>query len=131
MTFARTRAAAAPTPLTTNQYQTKRNEYYPKYCVDEFKNLDDCMKTYVRYRIAGDRRKFNEADTCSEQHYTRFPGIELDEIGEWFEDRNNVAPCEWSMSDKDYIKWLHSTHPKPIDIRQATRFWLDRREILW
>ena len=71
-----------------------RNAGYPKYCIDEFEDLDDYMKTYVRYRIAGCRMKFNEFDTGSEQHYTRFPGIELDEIGDWFEDCNNIAPCE-------------------------------------
>ena len=35
------------------------------------------------------------------------------------------------MSEKEYIKWFHSNHPKPVDIRQATRFWLDRFEMLW
>ena len=79
------------------------------------------MKAYVRYRIAGGRMKFKEFDTGNEQHYTRFPGIELEEIGSWCEDRNNIAPCEWTMSDKAYIEWFHSTHPKPVDICQATR----------
>ena len=108
-----------------------RNAYYPKYCIDEFEDLDDYTKTYVRYRIAGGRMKFKESDTGSEGHYTRFPGIELDEIGDWSEDRNNIAPCEWSMGKTDYVKWFLSNHPKPVDIRQATRFWLDRREMLW
>ncbi len=75
--------------------------------------------------------KFKESDTGSEEHYTRFPGIELDEIGDWIEDRNNIAPCEWSMSNSDYIKWFLSNRPKPVDIRQTTRFWLDRREMMW
>jgi hypothetical protein len=35
------------------------------------------------------------------------------------------------MSEKEYIDWFHSYHPKPVDIRQATRFWLDRFEMLW
>ena len=69
--------------------------------------------------------------TGSEEYYTRFPGIELDDVGDWWEDYNNVPPCEWSMSDKEYVKWFLSTHPKPVDLRQATRFWLDRREMLW
>ena len=107
------------------------NEHYPKYCIDEFEDLDDYMKAYVRYRIAGGRMKFEESDTGSEQHYTRFPGIELDKVGEWHEDRNNVVPCEWTMCDKEYIEWFLSTHPKPVDVRQATRYWLDRRELLW
>jgi hypothetical protein len=35
------------------------------------------------------------------------------------------------MSEKEYVEWFHSNHPRPVDIRQATRFWLDRREMLW
>ena len=35
------------------------------------------------------------------------------------------------MGNTDYVKWFLSNHPKPVDIRQATRFWLDRREMLW
>ena len=75
--------------------------------------------------------KFKESDTGNELYYARFPGIEFDEVGDWSEDRNNIAPCEWTMSEKEYIKLFHSNHPKPVDIRQATRFWLDRREMLW
>jgi hypothetical protein len=108
-----------------------RNAYYPKFCIDEFENVEDTMRAYVRYRIACGRMKFIESDTGSEQHYTRFPGIELEEIGDWCNDFNNVAPCEWSMSSAKYIEWFLSTHPKPVDVRQATRFWLDRREMLW
>jgi hypothetical protein len=118
-------------PAEHEPIPNERNEYYPKYFIDEFENLDDYMKTYVRYRIAGGRMKFKKSDTGSEQYYTKFPLIELDEIGEWHEDRNNVAPCEWTMCNKEYIDWFLSTHPKPVDIRQATRYWLDRREQLW
>ena len=107
------------------------SEYYPKYFIDEFENLDDYMITYVRYRIAGGRMKFRESDTGKEQHYTQFPGIELDEIGDWDQDYNYIAPCEWTMSNAKYIKWFLSTFPKPVDIRQATRFWLNRQEQLW
>jgi hypothetical protein len=35
------------------------------------------------------------------------------------------------MNNREYRKWFHSTHPRPVDIRQATRFWLDRREMRW
>ena len=35
------------------------------------------------------------------------------------------------MSEKEYVEWFHSNHPRPVDIRQATRFWLGRREMLW
>jgi hypothetical protein len=105
-----------------------RNAYYPKFCIDEFEDVEDTMRAYVRYRIAGGRMKFIESDTGSEQHYTRFPGIELEKIGDWCDDFNNVA---WTMSSAKYIEWFLSTHPKPVDVRQATRFWLDRHEMLW
>ena len=58
------------------------SEYYPKYFIDEFENLDDYMITYVRYRIARGRMKFRESDTGKEQHYTQFQGIELEKIGD-------------------------------------------------
>ena len=109
----------------------ERNKDYPQYAIDEFWHDTDYTQAYVRYRIAGGRLKFKESDTGSEEYYTRFPGIEFDEIGDWWEDYNNVPPDEWSMSDKEYVKWFLSTHPKPVDLRQATRFWLDRREMLW
>ena len=35
------------------------------------------------------------------------------------------------MCIKEYAEWFLSTHPKPVDIRQATRYWLNRREQLW
>ena len=75
--------------------------------------------------------KYKESDTCKEQYYTGFPGIELEKIGDWSEDRNNIVPCEWTICDPEYVKWFISTHPTPVDVRQATRFWLDRREMLW
>ncbi len=106
------------------------NKGYPKFRIDEFEYTEDTMRAYVRYRIAGGRMKFREAGG-SEQHYTRFPGIELEEIGDWCDDFNNIAPCEWTMSSEKYIEWFLSTHPRPVDVRQATRFWLDRREMLW
>jgi hypothetical protein len=115
-------SSSGSNPADYEPIPNERNEYYPKRCIDEFEDLDDYTKAYVQYRIAGGRMKFKESDTGSEQHYTRFPGIELDEVGNWHEDRNNVAPCEWSMSSNEYVKWFHSTHPKPVDIRQATRF---------
>jgi hypothetical protein len=59
-----------------------RNSGYPKFSIDEFEEHDDYTKTYIRYRIAGGRIKFNESDTGSEEHYARFPGIEFDEIGD-------------------------------------------------
>ena len=109
----------------------ERNKDYPKYAIDEFWDDYDSTPAYVRYRIAGGRFKFKESDTGSEEYYTRFPGIEFDEGGDWCKDYNNVPPDEWTFSDKEYVEWFLSTHPKPIDLRQATRFWLDRREMLW
>ena len=87
------------------------NARYPKYCIDEFEDLEEYMKAYVRYRIAGSRMKFNESDTGSEQHYSRFPGIELDEIGEWAEDRNNVAPCEYLFNVRQGIRQVVPLYP--------------------
>ena len=89
------------------------------------------MTVYVRYRIAGGRLKFKESDTGKEHHYTQFPGIELEEFGEWHLDRNNIAPFEWIMCNKEYAEWYLSIHPKPVDIREATRYWLNRRKQLW
>ena len=96
-------------PTDSNPMTNERNEYYPKY------------------RIAGGRIKFNESDTGTEHHYAQFPGIELDEIGEWHLDYNKIAPCEWTMCNKEYAEWYLSTHPKPVDMREATRHWLNRR----
>ena len=31
------------------------------------------------------------------------------------------------MSHKEYAKWYLSTHPKPVDVKEATRYWFDRR----
>ena len=118
-------------PADHEPIPNERNKYYPKYFIDEFENLDDYMSVYVRYRIAGGRMKYKESDTCKEQYYTGFPGIELEKIGDWSEDRNNIVPCEWTICDPEYVKWFISTHPTPVDVRQATRFWLDRREMLW
>jgi hypothetical protein len=81
-------------PADHHPIPNERNEGFPKYCIDEFDDLKDHMKAYVRYRIAGGRMKLKESDTGNEQHYTRFPGIELEEIGNWCEDRNNIAPYE-------------------------------------
>jgi len=107
-----------------------RNEGYPKYFVDEFEDLSDHMTVYVRYRIAGGKMKFREEDTGAEAHYEAWPGIELQDIGERAQDFNNIAPCEWTMSHKEYANWHLSTHPKPVDVKEATRYWLDRRHQL-
>ena len=75
--------------------------------------------------------KFRESDTGTEDYYAQSPGLELDDIiGEWQLDYNNIAPFEWTMSNKEYAKWYLSTHPKPVDIREATRYWLNRRDQL-
>ena len=52
-----------------------RNEYYPKYFIDEFEETEDYMGIYVRYRIAGGLMKKKESDTGNELYYARFPGI--------------------------------------------------------
>ena len=116
------RTSALDSPIVN-----ERNEGYPKYFVDEFENLHDHMSMYVRYRIAGGKMKFLEKDIGTEPHYAQWPGIELQEIGDWCDDHNNVAPCEWSMSSEKYLNWFLSVHPKPVDVREATRHWLDRR----
>ena len=107
----------------------ERNLDYPKYSVDEFMNLRQTHSVYIRYRIAGGKMKWKETDTGDEELYKQWPGIELID-GEWCDDYNNIAPCEWTNSNPDYVRWYQSTHPKPIDVREATRNWLDRREQL-
>ncbi len=124
MTFAQTRAAKAQRNATKgtqkfciDEFEPIPNEGYPKFCIDEFEDLEDYMKVYVRYRIAGGRMKFKESDTGNELRYAQFPGIEFDEVGEWSEDRNNIPQCEWTFDNREYRKWFHSTHPRPVDIR--------------
>jgi hypothetical protein len=112
-------------PADNEPIKNERNEGYPNYSIDEFENLGDSMITYVRYRIAGGRMKFKESDTGTEHYYTQFPGIE------WHLDYNNIAPCEWTMCNKEYAEWYLSTHPKPVDISEATRYWLNRRTQLY
>ena len=107
-----------------------RNEYYPKYFIDEFED-PHYLDVYVQYRIAGGLMKFNESNTGNEYHYAQFPGIEFIPYGVWGEDYNNIPPCEWTMCYKQYRKWFYSVHPTPVDVRQAMRYWLDRREMLW
>ena len=68
-------------PADREPIPNERNAYYPKYCIDEFEDLDDYMSVYVRYRIAGGKMKFKESDTGRELHYAGFPGKELDEVG--------------------------------------------------
>ena len=107
----------------------ERNQHYPKYSVDEFTNLRQTHSVYIRYRIAGGKMKWKETDTGEEELCKQWPGIELIE-GDWITDYNNIAPCEWTNSDSDYVLWYQSTHPKAINVREATRNWLDRREQL-
>jgi len=107
-------------PADHEPIPNERRAYYPKYCIDEFEDLDDYMSVYVRYRIAGGRMKFKEFDTGNELRYTQFPGIELNKVGVWTEDRNNIPPCEWTMNNREYREWFYSVHPKPVDVRQAT-----------
>jgi hypothetical protein len=69
--------------------------------------------------------KYKESDTTgNELHYAQFPGIQLYPLGVWTEDYK-------TMSSKEYREWFYSVHPKPVDVRQATRYWLDRRKMLW
>ena len=68
-------------PADREPIPNERNVYYPKYCIDEFEDLQDYMNVYVRYRIAGGRMKLKESDTGNEQHYSEFPRIEFDEVG--------------------------------------------------
>ncbi len=101
-------------PADNEPIPNERNEHYPKYFVKEFENLDDFMTVYIRYRIAGGRMKFKEFDTGKEHYYTQFLGIELEEIGEWDLDYNNIAPCEWTMSNAKYTEWFLKAgrHPR-------------------
>ena len=39
-------------PADREPIQNVRNEYYPKYFIDEFEDTEDYMGVYVRYRIA-------------------------------------------------------------------------------
>ncbi len=110
-------------PADNEPITNDRNEGYPKNFVDEFENLGDFMITYVRYRIAGGRMKFKESD-----YHAQLPGLELEDIGDWYKDYNNMPPCEWTMSNPEYAEWYLSTHPKPVDIREATRYWLNRQD---
>ncbi len=57
-------------PADNEPIPNERNEYYPKYFVDESENLDDCMTVYVRYQIAGGKMKLKESDTGKEHYYT-------------------------------------------------------------
>jgi hypothetical protein len=73
-----------------------RNEYYPKYFIDDF---DDphYLDVHVQYRIAGGLMKFKESDTGNEYHYAQYPGIEFIPYGVWSKDYNNIPPSEWTM----------------------------------
>ena len=102
-----------------------RNDGYPKYNIDEFFNSADFTSMYVRYRIAGGKMKLKEEDTGRERYYEQWLGIELQDVGNWEDDYNNIAPCEWAMDDEKYQRWFLSVHPKTVDIREATRHWLD------
>jgi hypothetical protein len=75
--------------------------------------------------------KLKESDTGNEYHYAQFPGIVLLPYGVWSEDYNNIPPSEETMCYDQYREWFHSVHPMPVDVRQAMRYWLDRREMLW
>jgi hypothetical protein len=90
-------------PTDREPIPNARNVYYSKFCIDEFEDLEDYMSAYVRYRIAGGRMKFKESATGNELHYARFPGIELKEVRDWCEDCNNIAPCEWTMCNAEYV----------------------------
>ena len=52
--------------------------------------------------------KFRESDTDTEHYYTQFPGIELEDIGDWYKDYNNMPSCEWTMSNSEYTEWYLS-----------------------
>jgi hypothetical protein len=75
--------------------------------------------------------KFEESDTGNEYHYAQFPGIVLLPYGVWSEDCNNIPPSEQTMCSEQYREWFYSVHPAAVDVRQAMRFWLDRRVMLW
>ncbi len=107
-----------------------RNEGFPKYCIDEL-NDHHYLDVYIQYRIAGGLMKFEESDTGNEYHYAQFPGIALLPYGVWSEDYNNIPPSEHTVCFEQYRDWFCSVHPKPVDVRQAMRFWLDRRIMLW
>ena len=75
--------------------------------------------------------KFEESDTGNEYHYNQFPGIKFLPYGEWKEDYNNIPPSEQTMCYEQYREWFYSVHPAAVDVRQAMRYWLDRRVMLW
>ena len=117
-------------PVDHEPIPNERNEGYPKFCIDEFNDLH-YLDVYVQYRIAGGLMKFKESDTGNEYYYNQFPGIELITYGVWSEDYNNIPPSEQTMCYNQYREWFYSVHPAAVDVRQAMRFWLDRREMLW
>ena len=91
-------------PTDSNPMANERDKYCPKYFVDEFVNSDDVMSVYIRYRTAGGKMKLHESDTGTEHFYDQFPGIQLEEVGSWCRDYNNIAPCEWTMCNKEYAE---------------------------
>ena len=103
------------------------NPSYPKYSVDERMNLSETHSVYIRYRIAGGKMKWKETDTGEEELYKQWPGIELIE-GDWNTDYNNIAPCEWTNSDSDYVRYGGTSRhiPKPSTcMKQRATGWTD------
>jgi hypothetical protein len=62
--------------------------------------------------------KFKESDTGNAEYGARIT-------------TTNIPPSEWTMCYEQYREWFYSVHPMPVDVRQAMRYWLDRREMLW
>ena len=58
-------------------------------------------------------------------HFDMCPDLSSSDSNPTTNERNEYY--EWAMSNKEYTEWYLSTHPKPVDIREATRYWLNRR----
>jgi uncharacterized protein len=97
-----------------------------------FEQLIDRRSTvnmYRDYRRNGGKMKFYPEDDGSEYYYSTYGNVQFEE-GDWQCDYNNIAPCHWTAGCDPYRVWYLSTHPKPIDIKEAKRNWQDRRQQL-
>jgi hypothetical protein len=93
--------------------------------VDRWTALD----VYNLYRSNGGKMKFFPEDDGTEEYYRPWPGVQFKE-GNWEEDYNNIEPCTWTSVRTPYMQWYISTHPKPVDLAEAKRNWIDRRQQL-
>ena len=87
------------------------------------------LEVYNLYRSNGGKMKFFPEDDGMEEYYRTWPNVQFEE-GNWEEDYNNIEPCNWTSVRNPYMAWYLSTHPKPTDLSEAKRNWIDRRQQL-